>query len=256
MTLGDKIIQLRKEKGFSQEQLAQELNVSRQAVSKWEVNQSVPEISKLIALADLFKISIDNLVRDELELYETRSNLGYEKKESENRINNIYYNYNHAYEYKSKRTLWGLPLVHIHTGSGFRVAKGIIAIGNISIGVVSIGGLSFGLCSLGGLSMGLLVSLGGVSLGSLALGGLAIGGIALGGVAIGVYAMGGAAIGSSIAIGAAAKGDTVIASAGLGKNILELTEHTTREEVKEFLLLHHPNIWKPLLHFITGFFVH
>ncbi len=65
MTLGEKIQTLRKSKGLSQEQLAEELNVSRQAVSKWEAEQSIPEIDKIIALSDFFTVSTDYLLKDE-----------------------------------------------------------------------------------------------------------------------------------------------------------------------------------------------
>ena len=64
MTLGQKIQQLRKAGGISQEQLAEQLNVSRQAVSKWELDDAVPELSKVIMLSDLFAISTDELLRD------------------------------------------------------------------------------------------------------------------------------------------------------------------------------------------------
>ena len=55
---------LRKGKGLSQEKLAEMLGISRQAVAKWEVGHSYPDIAKLIALSDFFKVSIDKLVND------------------------------------------------------------------------------------------------------------------------------------------------------------------------------------------------
>lgn len=61
MTLGEKIRQLRREKGFSQEELAAHLNVSRQAVSKWEKSLSYPDTENLLALAGLFGVSSDEL---------------------------------------------------------------------------------------------------------------------------------------------------------------------------------------------------
>ena len=54
MTVGERIQQLRKAAGLSQEQLAEQLDVSRQSVSKWELNDAAPEISKIIALSELF----------------------------------------------------------------------------------------------------------------------------------------------------------------------------------------------------------
>lgn len=61
MTLGNKIAELRKEKGMTQEVLANELGVSNQAVSKWEANQSCPDIQLLPQIADFFQISLDSL---------------------------------------------------------------------------------------------------------------------------------------------------------------------------------------------------
>jgi len=62
MTLGEKIQQLRKTKGLSQEQLAEVLNVSRQAISKWETDQSSPEIDKILALSKAFSVTTDELL--------------------------------------------------------------------------------------------------------------------------------------------------------------------------------------------------
>lgn len=64
MTLGEKICTLRTGKGLSQEDLAAKLEVSRQSVSKWETGQSVPDLEKIIKLADLFGVSVDELVRE------------------------------------------------------------------------------------------------------------------------------------------------------------------------------------------------
>lgn len=61
MTLGNKIAELRKERGLTQEALAKELGVSNQAVSKWEANQSCPDIQLLPQIADLFGITLDSL---------------------------------------------------------------------------------------------------------------------------------------------------------------------------------------------------
>ncbi len=100
------------------------------------------------------------------------------------------------FEYKSEKTLFGIPLVHINTGGEYvnKTAKGIIAIGDISIGVISIGGISTGFIAIGGVGIGVL-SLGGIAIGGAALGSVAIGGIALGAVAVGAYAFGAVTIG-------------------------------------------------------------
>lgn len=70
MILADKIIQLRKKAGWSQEELAEQLGVSRQSVSKWEGAQSVPDLNKIIAMSQLFGVSVDYLVKDEIEAEE------------------------------------------------------------------------------------------------------------------------------------------------------------------------------------------
>jgi len=64
MNLKNKILELRKLKNMSQEKLALELNVSRQAVAKWENGESYPDIDNLIQLSNLFNISIDRLIKD------------------------------------------------------------------------------------------------------------------------------------------------------------------------------------------------
>ncbi len=64
MEFNNKLYELRKQKGFSQEELANRLNVSRQTVSKWEVGESTPDMEKLVAISELFDISLDELVLD------------------------------------------------------------------------------------------------------------------------------------------------------------------------------------------------
>ena len=67
MTLGDKIFQLRKQQGWSQEELAERCQVSRQSVSKWEINQSVPDLDKLVTLSRIFGVTTDYLLKEEQE---------------------------------------------------------------------------------------------------------------------------------------------------------------------------------------------
>ena len=67
MILADKIINERKKCGWSQEELAEKLNVSRQSVSKWEGAQATPDIQKILKMAELFGVSTDYLLKDELE---------------------------------------------------------------------------------------------------------------------------------------------------------------------------------------------
>ena len=67
MILADKIMNLRKKNGWSQEELAEKMQVSRQAVSKWEGSQTVPDLEKILALSKLFGVTTDYLLKDEIE---------------------------------------------------------------------------------------------------------------------------------------------------------------------------------------------
>ena len=71
MIFADKLIDLRKKNGWSQEELAEKLNVSRQAVSKWEGAQSIPDMTRIIQLSELFGVSTDYLLKDNLEQTDT-----------------------------------------------------------------------------------------------------------------------------------------------------------------------------------------
>ena len=75
MILADKIMTLRKKAGWSQEELAQQLNVTRQSVSKWEGAQSVPDLDKIVQMSRIFGVSTDYLLKDELEELEPASSL-------------------------------------------------------------------------------------------------------------------------------------------------------------------------------------
>ena len=70
MILADKIMTLRKKTGWSQEELAAQLNVSRQSVSKWEGAQSIPDMDKVVQMSRLFGVTTDFLLKDELEIEE------------------------------------------------------------------------------------------------------------------------------------------------------------------------------------------
>ncbi len=108
MRFHEKLQKLRKEKGLSQEALGEMLRVSRQSVSKWESGQSYPEMDKLISLCEIFGVTMDGLVKD-----------GELDKDSGNTMSAPFWMYRGSYyEYKSKRTLFGLPLVHVHIGPG------------------------------------------------------------------------------------------------------------------------------------------
>lgn len=65
MELGEQLQKLREQKNMSREELAQEMNVSRQAVYKWENNKGYPDIENLIKLSDLYNITLDKLIKDD-----------------------------------------------------------------------------------------------------------------------------------------------------------------------------------------------
>ncbi len=212
----ENLMALRKQRGWSQEELGSQIGVTRQTVSKWEVGQSTPELEKLVELSRLFGMSIDQLVG--VEMAEERSGPWEASgRSSQVRPCGVYY------EYISPIKVFGLPLVHVRLGWGPQLARGIIAIGNCAVGVVAIGGCSLGLLSFGGISLGLLLALGGVSFGLAALGGLAVGGFAAGGCAVGQWlafgggafsnylAIGGGAVSRGLAIGGAAQGHIAVA---------------------------------------------
>lgn len=76
MSFGEKLQTLRKAKGISQDQLAIHLNVSRQAISKWELGSSLPEVENIIEISRFFDVSIDYLLKDDLQ----------DKEEAENKV--------------------------------------------------------------------------------------------------------------------------------------------------------------------------
>lgn len=206
MDFRERLFELRRQAGLSQEELANLLGVTRQAVQKWEAGTSRPDMDNLVSLAEYFKVSLDYLLTGREAAPPPAPTI----------VNNYYSGCSDRwhYEYKSKRTLFGLPLIHVNFGSRNCWARGIIAIGNIATGFVALGGITAGLFTLGGISLGLLLALGAISIGVTAIGGIAVGllawgGIALGwlavgGCALGTYAVGGAAVGSQVAVGSVA----------------------------------------------------
>lgn len=198
MNFAEHLTALRKQRGWSQEELGSQIGVTRQTVSKWEMGQSTPELEKLVELSQLFGMSIDRLVGLE-QTGEEGVTSSYHQTRSEVRSLGVYY------EYISSIKVFGLPLIHIRLGFGPRLAKGIIAVGNCAVGVVAVGSCSLGLVSLGGATLGLLLAFGGLSFGLVALGGVAIGGFAVGGCALGQWlALGGGAFSNYLAIGGGA----------------------------------------------------
>jgi len=67
MTFGNKLLLLRKRKGMSQDNLSEKMNVSRQTVSKWELDEMLPDVNNLIKLADVFHVSAEYLCNEQIE---------------------------------------------------------------------------------------------------------------------------------------------------------------------------------------------
>ena len=65
MTFGERLTNMRKSKGLSQEQLAQELDLTRQTISKWELDQSTPDLEYIVKLSDFYGVTTDHLIKGE-----------------------------------------------------------------------------------------------------------------------------------------------------------------------------------------------
>ena len=116
MKFGEKLIQLRRKEGMSQEQLAAEIGITRQSVSKWESGSTLPELTKLIAISELFNVSVDYLVKDSMEedfFKEISSNIySMENTRLEEKMDELS-RYVKGYQFTSKRHIKGIPLVSI-----------------------------------------------------------------------------------------------------------------------------------------------
>lgn len=198
MTLGEKLTKLRRENNYTQEQLADILDVSRQAISKWESNITYPETDKLIRMSELFDCSLDYLLKDSVEKVANKSN------------NATVFFKKIIRERKSEKKLLGMPLWHIGKN-----AKGIIAIGLNARGLIAIGLRAHGILSLGLLSLG-LISFGVFSLGLLSIGTFALGILSIGCLSLGVFALGAISVGI-ISFGAIAIGDFSFGALSIGK---------------------------------------
>ncbi len=228
MTLGEKLAKARKEKNITQEQLADNLGVSRQAISKWESGVTYPETDKLIRMSELFDCSLDYLLKENIKNKADKTETANMQGAA---VVPVVFSLSKMlnYEYKSKRTVCGIPLIHINIGIG-KTAKGIVAIGFKSVGVISIGLLSLGLLSIGLLALGFLglgiMGIGFFGFGAFALGLLSGGAISFGIMSFGAISVGvlscGAVSSGQFAVGALAKGhyfafgDTAAAMVALG----------------------------------------
>lgn len=219
----NKLITLRKAKGWSQEQLGEKIGVSRQTVSKWELGDTTPEMEKLIALGDLFDISLDELVGREAAASEQHEQTAAQEVSPET-VRAVVKEAFH-YEYRSRTHIGPLPLMHINFGRGMYKAKGIIAIGNAAFGLFAFGAFGIGLISFAAISFG-LIAIGAMVLGGLAVGAVAVGYFAVGAVAVGVYAIGGCAFAAEIALGGYANAKAAIGDSPHGA-VTALTEQNT-----------------------------
>ena len=258
---GNRLMELRRQKGYSQEELGGLVFVSRQTISKWELNISTPEMEKLLLLGDVFGISMDELMGyarvipelDENDLSdESRNEFEVLNKKIDHLIERKYH-----YEYKSKKMVGTKPLVHINIGRGMYRANGIISIGMIANGIVSIGLFSFGIFSFGMVSLGLvasapfalgLLACGSIALGVFACGAIAIGYLSVGAVAVGVYAIGADAHALRIACGDIAHGHIAIAKSSADGVVTFLTKDMASfEETRNAILREYPNTPKWLV---------
>jgi len=260
MKFEEKLQKLRKEKGLSQEALAEMLEVSRQAISKWEGGYSYPEMDKLVILTDIFGVTLDSLVKD-----------GELEDDNENTSSAPFWTTRgHFFEYKSERTMLGLPLVHINIGWGARKAKGVLAVGNISTGILSIGLLAKGLLSVGILSLGvigvgvlslaLLLSVGTIAIGTVAIGAIAIGIFALGAIAIGMFTTGALSVATHIAIGDTSFGHIAVGRVANGaREFVDTTPGSLNlsaidgAEVREAINEEFPGMWQWIVNLKTAF---
>lgn len=81
MKLADKLFELRKEKGWSQEKLSEQINVSRQSISKWESGQALPELEKIVELSKIFQVTTDYLLLEDSDKPEIKPVLSEDEKD-------------------------------------------------------------------------------------------------------------------------------------------------------------------------------
>lgn len=250
MRFSEKLMVLRRGRGMSQEQLADRLDVTRQSVSKWESDAAMPEIQKLIALSDLFQVSIDYLLKEQLmepepecgtETVDTETAARLERKLDElSRRDQVF-------RYTSRLNFCGLPLVSIRFGnarypSRNNIALGLIAIGNYSIGLISIGLISLGIIPFG------LIAFGGIALGLVSIGYFSVGVASLG-----IYAVGVSALGLRLAVGIAASGAVAVGQEAAGQHVLLWGNGLSRLEIETFIRTNCPRLWMPVINLIVFF---
>lgn len=212
---GARLARLRRAQNITQEELAERLGISRQAVSKWESDLAYPETDKLLTLSRLYGCTVDYLLTGEEPVPpcpEPKS----EPQDSSattdplTRLGEAWNRCPRYFEYKSRRTVGNLPLVHINIGWGRKAtgvvaiglaARGIVSLGLASVGVLSVGLVSAGLLSLGIFALGLLLAVGSIAVGAVAIGAIAVGLLAIGALSAGLISVGALAVGQYVAIG-------------------------------------------------------
>lgn len=258
-SLGEKLAELRRKNHYTQEQLAELLGVSRQAVSKWEGNAAYPEVGKLLKMGEIYGCSMDYLLKEE----DTDGPGAVEQREKTDRKRGEEYacadtavflvkrSKRLCIDRKSRRSLWGIPLWHISVGCG-RPAKGVVAVGTAARGVVSIGLFSVGIISAGLFSVGLfaagvlaagLAAVGTFSGGVAAVGAIFFGVFSAGAVSFGAFSVGAVAYGGYFALGDCARGMIALGSTEAAGKLFQKTGELSRQEfvqVKELLDLYVP----------------
>ena len=257
MTFAEKLTELRKQRGWSQEELGERLGVTRQTVSKWELGSTTPEMEKLAAMGELFGITLDELVRGG-ESYTVTGDVPEQKVVVVKRSRFV------NGEFKSEKKVLGKPLVHINLkgkANGFfaigLMARGFFAIGLLSMGIFSIGLLSIGVVVLGalgglGIAAHALIAAGVFAFGAVAAGVFSFGAVSFGWLSYGAVSMGTYTIGAlskgTIAIGANASGIIALGKDTAGEIQLHLP--ITAEEFRAAVESRLPNTPK----FITELF--
>ncbi len=256
MTFSEKLTELRRQKGWSQEELGDRLGVTRQTVSKWELGSTTPEMEKLVAMSELFGISLDELI------------VGTERVQDEPQalISAKLPRFVNG-EFRSKKTWRGKPFVHINFKGK---ANGFLAIGLMARGIFSIGLMSMGVVTMGLLSLGVVVvtafaglgiavnamaaagifAFGAVAAGVFAFGAIAFGWAAYGAVSGGVYAIGAFARGT-LAVGDTAEGIVAVGKETVGE--IELHLPITAEEFRSVVESRLPNTPKFILDMFSWF---
>lgn len=106
MILSEKLIMLRKKNGWSQEELAMKMNISRQSVSKWESGASLPDLDKILKLSQIFNVSTDFLLKDSLEYEDVNP----EQKEYEDKIRIVSLEEANLFMNISEKTAWKIGI--------------------------------------------------------------------------------------------------------------------------------------------------